>query len=301
MAMLMPVVADKANERECAVRQVLRGPVLRDEPQINGRMVYSDGYGTVVIYDPFVCFIYAIVMLFVPWLKVGALDARIELPLQMPEHTVVQVAQELMRGFWEGQYCSLKTVNLKDLTADQLILATQFTEHVNLFLLAHELGHGMMKFYPKSVESEVYIGSISAEPLKTVFLRRYGSVLANEEKLRKDWSSELAADLIGLRLCLKAAEDAYDRCLAHSAVQILFAVHRLLLRYRERVRGDLYAKIYQNPSAPTYHPPSQLRLDFLSLYPADMKQKETVEFDAKGLNCTLLKWTDYVLEKIDHL
>ena len=263
---LLPHVATKLGKKEEDIRRCLTKLELIKTPVINGYADTQDDWKTFQIYMSWGIMIFLIKMikLFISRMSVTN-GKRIVDEAIISDQEMIDAVKRLMLAFWgwEGTFWQARGIALIDLTKSQIELSAYLLHYAECFILAHEFGHLIMGSCPETVEKELYIASAATEDRNRTFLESLRLTKEDRKRALEEWPKELAADLIGLQLCLEQRDDNIGRIVIRSSAEFLFISMLMLERFSEKYTGESYWSYMYEIENKLKHPPTGLRLDFL--------------------------------------
>ncbi len=178
--------------------------------------------------------------------RVGIMGIDGQAPIS-PRNTLDSATKEtraLMDAFFKNNIMAIDGYPVEALQAHQLKFIARFSHDVDRFVLAHELGHVILR------ESK---WQHAAYQTMTDLCRQVTA--ESRASLVEEWAEELAADNIGLHLTLKMHENGMDQAAAFSCAELFFLIVRLLDGFFYKTHGS-------HPPLGT-HPPGDIRLHVL--------------------------------------
>ena len=111
-------------------------------------------------------------------------------------------ARNMMSSFWDSSIFDVPSIPIAAMTEGQIALTSYLVHFAELFCIGHELGHVIINSCPGKARKELLIAN-SIENWTHNYLSELGVEKAKRERAIVHWPRELAADLFGLKLCLK--------------------------------------------------------------------------------------------------
>jgi hypothetical protein len=293
---LLPYVTQKTKNKIDPRKRVKID--LIKTPVINGFIGTPDRWNTfhIGVSRGMLNFVYKIVKLFLSRMALRD-DERVLEESQISNEEMLIAAEKLMQGFWENELWKIPSFKLTRLNKSQIELASHLLHYAECFVLAHEFGHAVIEICPEEAKRELYIASgatinRSRSLLDSLAISEKDKTLALEK-----WPKELAADLIGLELCLEQRDDPVGRSVIRASVELVFVAMSMLEKYREFItRQNYWAAVYQDEKdiGKMDHPPTEWRWEFIHAYVDPLSPMG----DVGGLGMSFKQFSDYLL---DHL
>lgn len=299
LAMLLPHVATRLRTTEHDLRKRLE-IYLSKEPIINGCTFSEDNWKTfkIEIAWGLLIFFHKMIKLFLSRMNVRDDDGIIEATC-ISEEDMVETSRKLMIGFWDGTIFTTPSFPLTKMTKSQIELSSYLLHFGEEFVIGHELGHIIINSDPEKAKREILIASASTDERNRALLDDIGIEKSKKETAIKRWPYELAADMIGLQLCLQERDDFIGRMTIRASAELLFVTMVLLEEFYKMSRGrDYWVDIYRYQNKPyhkeMHHPPTSLRLEFIQAYVDQDNPHSTVD----QLGKTFKQWAQYILSKV---
>ncbi len=296
---LLPHVAGRLRTRPHDLNAKLE--IHISEEQIINGCTYpeDDGEGfTIEIAWGLLIFFHKIIKLFVSRMSVRDDDEIIE-ETRISEEHMLETSRRLLNGFFDGTIFNLPSIPLSNLTKSQILLSGYLLYFAELFVVGHELGHIIINTDLEKAKREILIASASTEERNRTFLDDIGIEETKKEIAMRRWPRELAADMIGLQLCMQLYDDFIGRMVIRASAGLIFITMILLENFHKKSKGsDYWIDIYRYHNMPNHnemnHPPTCLRLEFLQAY----IDQDYPQLTADELGKTFEEWGQYILSKV---
>lgn len=261
---------------------------LGDELDINGFIRFSDDHRrfSIRIYRGMLVFLHKMLKLYLSRIHVGGSDGQIIERPKVSDAEMVGSARRLVAAYWNGEIMDTAGIGLEKLTENQMLLAAHLLHYAESFIVGHELGHALVELRPESVGREIgaAFAYLVTEPRECIVEAGFPS--DRTDRILRDWSKEMVADLLGLELCLELASEGIPRVLVWSAADWVLALFTMLELYKARQDGSRMGS--------ERHPPAQQRHRFLRHVTTD---DEAAEARPAGLG--LNEQSDYILASLE--
>ncbi len=219
--------------------------------EVDGYAHSSDGWATfgVTLNVGLLMFLHNMLKVIVSAIGVSDENDRPLEDTSIPFEHNVAAAQRVLRCFWQRTYPT-EVIDITRLSDDQTRLAGALLSRAERFIIAHEFAH-IADELAEEKSSELGHCRVLVQTVLDKLDPSEHDRVGLREKLRA-WPSELAADIVGLRLCLAAEEGSPQTMLTISAAEVTLILLKMLDAFHEREHGR--APDFAN------HPPGDLRL-----------------------------------------
>lgn len=214
---------------------IVNASVARDD-HLNSYLIVMNGGISRLIYQ--------VVKLISTRAGVMGIDGHAPVSPRNTVESAVAEARVLMEAFLGNRIMATHGYPIEDLQAHQLQFTTRFTSDVECFVLAHELGHVVLRESNRRHTAYESM-AVLCEWLAT----------ASGTSLASAWAEELAADSIGVHLTLKLHDNGMDQAAAFSSAELFFLIVGLIEKFFYKRHGTY-------PPMGT-HPPGKIRLQVL--------------------------------------
>jgi len=163
---------------------------------------------------------------------------------------IVSTATSWIHAFWRQQFVLHPSIDLARLNADEWVLSAVIRDSAERFVIAHELGHVVIKMKSNNVPE----WERAQLEVRRHYYKRRGFEDPGQKNVLKRWTEEIAADLIGLDLCHGPHPGSFSIDHEFLGIETLLVMQTMLENVYERTNGRAPTHIY---------PPSRYRLDVL--------------------------------------
>jgi hypothetical protein len=259
VSILLPHVARRMGKQAAKVRKCLKNVILDEMLRLNGCTMSDDQWATyeIRLSTGLLLFHHVMVKLFVSRMTVVGDANEVVDETRISDDEMLSTAQRLMQAFWEKgkstkHFFRTRGLSLMDLTKSQIDLAANLLHYADTFVVAHEFGHILMNVAAERVRRETLIAQAAKESMLQPALAQHKGY--GDTALR-NWTKEIAADLIGVNLCRELSDSDVVRMVIHGSAMMSLVMCDMLEKYYRKVIGKALES--------NTHPPSSLRLDVL--------------------------------------
>jgi hypothetical protein len=240
-------------------------------------------------------FVYKMIKLFLSRMAVCD-DERVLEESKISQKEMLVVAENLMRSFWEGDFSKVPGIDLLQLNKGQIELGAFLLHYSECFIVAHELGHTILVFCPEGAKKELYIAASNSVRQITKLLESLGMDIVARNLTAERWSTEFAADLLGLELCLQERDDPIGRSVIRASAELVLIAMQMLEKYYLKKYGQDYLRDVYQKEQRISHPPSVLRWEFIHAY----IDPRSPQGDVGGLGLAFKQFSDFLLGDLQH-
>jgi hypothetical protein len=284
---ILPFAANEFGIEENDLRRRFRGVRMIPTLDVNAltRISFSEPEGSFMIEISYGLFLYYIGMGIIFSSRFGFReDSKIEFSKVSPETTFEQ-AKDWIGAFWkrpEGQIIMLKQQIIFNLSKEQERFVDKLIYDANLFTVAHEFCHAMIKMANPNEKISALLDSAR------YLTRRIPEI---ESDCIEDSATELVCDLIGLALSLKCRENIVEKWFMYSRAEWNLVILELLEAF--------YWKQINPPHKNVTHPPAVWRRRWLRRWAERETERDPQSFqDYFSLACSFQGIARMILQRL---